>query len=432
MNDNSDGDGENKVVRFPTRGRKKAAKPAPPKPTGWAANAILDTMMKPLANVANVLLAVRSMPELASVLAYDEMLRAAVLKTELPLVRGANAASRDPLPRPVIDEDVTQLQEWLQWNDLPRVGLAVVQQAVDLRSREFPFHRLREWLDSLKWDKRPRIDNWLTYYLDAEESAYHAAIGKMFLIAMVARIFEPGCKADYVLILQGPQGELKSAACRVIGGEWFSDSMPDIRSKDANQHVRGLWLIELPELSALHRADIEAWKAFITRDTERYRQPYGRRETIEPRQCLFIGTTNKDEYLQDETGNRRFWPALVGAIDLVALKRDREQLFAEAVHRYRSGEQWWPDKTFEREVIAPEQEERVETDVWHPLIEAYLAKMKEDRVLVCDIARDALGFDVAAKIGTHDQRRIIHVLVRLRWRQGKREAKGRFYHRPCQ
>jgi hypothetical protein len=308
MTDNSDGDGENKVVRFPSRGRQKAAKPAPPKPTGWAANAILDTMMKPLANVANVLLAMRSMPELAAVLAYDEMLRAAVLKTELPLIRGARPASRDPLPRPVIDEDVTQLQEWLQWNDLPRVGLAMVQQAVDLRSREFPFHRLRGWLGSLKWDRRPRLGNWLTYYLDAEESSYHAAIGKMFLIAMVARIFEPGCKADYVLILQGPQGELKSAACRVLGGEWFSDSMPDIRSKDANQHVRGLWLIELPELSALHKADIEEWKAFITRDTERYRQPYGRRETIEPRQCLFIGTTNKDEYLQDETGNRRFCP----------------------------------------------------------------------------------------------------------------------------
>jgi predicted P-loop ATPase len=107
----------------------------------------------------------------------------------------------------------------------------------------------------------------------------------MFLTAMVARIMEPGCKADYVLILEGGQGEFKSSVCRILAGDaYFADDLPDIRSKDANQFVRGLWLIELPELSALNRADIEAWKAFITRTTERYRPLYGRRETIEPRQ----------------------------------------------------------------------------------------------------------------------------------------------------
>jgi predicted P-loop ATPase len=377
-------------------------------------------------------LALRTIPQLAKAFAYDEMLCASVLINALPLAKEARPASRDPLPRPVIDEDVTQLQEWLQLNGLPKIGRDVVHQAVDLRARETPFHRLREWLDALKWDGTARLDQWLSTYLGAPRSDYHAAIGRMFLIAMAARIFEPGCKADYVLILQGPQGELKSEVCRIVGGEWFSDSLLDIRSKDASQHLRGRWLIELPELSALSRGDIEAWKAFITRTTERYRSPYGRKEATEPRQCVFAGTTNKEEYLRDETGNRRFWPALIGAINLRALKRDRDQLFAEAVDRYRAGEQWWPDKEFERKVIVPEQEARLESDAWEPLIEEHLNGLKHgrNRVRICDVAKYALRFENPSKIGMAEQRRIASVMLALGWRRAPRVGKGRFWEPP--
>jgi predicted P-loop ATPase len=396
----------------------------------WLERALTDDRNRVLSNLANVLTAMRFTPQLAGMLAYDELLRAAVLVAPLPLTEKARHASRDPLPRPVVDEDVSQLQEWLQWNSLPKIGRDIVHQAVDRRAREFPFHKLREWLESLKWDGKPRLDKWLTYYLGAEPSEYHAAIGKMFLIGMVARVFEPGCKADYVLILQGAQGELKSEACRVLGGEYFSDDLPDIRSKDANQYVRGLWLIELPELSAMSRSDVEHWKAFISRTTERYRPFYGRRETIEPRQCLFIGTTNREEYLQDETGGRRFWPVRIGKIDLDALKHDRDQLFAEAVHCHRNHERWWPDQEFERQCIAAEQEARFEADVWEPLIDEYLHKIAEDKTRVCDVARVGLAFD-SARIGTADARRIRRVLHRLGWRQvPTRATADRFYYRP--
>jgi hypothetical protein len=420
---------EDKVVHLDQTKRKpKKPPPAPGDRPGWLANAVIDEKGRIVSNVANTLLSLRGAPELAGVLAYDELLRATVLVKDLPLTANAQHASRDPLPRPVVDEDVTQIQEWIQWNGLATIGREIVHQAIDRRGREFPFHRLRDWLANLRWDGEKRLDRWLTDYLGAEASRYHATIGKMFLIAMVARVFQPGCQADYVLILQGEQGELKSTICRVLAGEYFSDNIPDIRSKDAAQYVRGLWLIELPELSALSRADIEAWKAFITRTTERYRPFYGHRETIEPRQCLFIGTTNRSEYLHDETGNRRFWPVRIGEIDLDGLIYSREQLFAEAVHCYRAQERWWPEREFERESIEPEQEAAFEVDVWEPVIANWLHETTRNKVLVSEVGTLALSFLSASQIHTADARRIRGILHRLHWRQPRRGE--RFYHRP--
>jgi predicted P-loop ATPase len=275
------------------------------------------------------------------------------------------------------------------------------------------FHPVREYLDGLKWDGRQRLGGWLTYYLGAEKSEYVETVGRAFFIAMVARILNPGCKQDYMLILEGPQGALKSMACEAIAGNWFSDNLPDVRdSKDLSQHLQGKWLIEIGELSALGRAETTTLKAFITRRTERYRPSYGRREVIQPRQCVFVGTTNADCYLKDATGGRRFWPVKVNYIDLEALRADRDQLFAEAVHLFRAGMNWWPDRDFEAKHIKPEQDARYVADPWQEKVAAYLENLS--RVTVGMIAKDALSIETA-RVSMRDSYRIIDALTALGW-----------------
>jgi predicted P-loop ATPase len=381
----------------------------------WLENCIKSENGKPISNLANALLALRNDPDFDGMFSYDEMLYAALLSR--PLEEAA-----DFKRRPVTDVDVGLVQEWLQKLSLTRLTKDTAHQAVDIVAHENAFHPVRDYLGALTWDGTSRLASWLTTYLGAAHNAYTEKIGIMFLISLVARILDPGCKADYMLVIEGPQGELKSTACKILGGDWFSDNLPDVTSgKDVSQHLRGKWLIEVSEMHAMSRAEAALLKSFISRTHERYRPSYGRKEVIEPRQCVFVGTTNRDTYLRDETGGRRFWPLKAGTIKPEALIADRDQLFAEAVRLFRDGAPWWPDRVFEKEHIMHEQAARYEADAWEEPIAAYLEG--KAKVLVGQLAKDAL-FIETSRLGTHDQNRIRAVLQLLGWHGLPKDGKG--------
>ena len=384
-----------------------------------------------LSNLRNALHLLRTDPALSGLLAFDQMQCSPMLMRPVPRYPAdALDAARPWTPRLVEDGDVTALLDYLQGAGLSALGWDVLHRAADLRAAERAFHPVRDYLNGLAWDGLPRLGRWLTTYLNAEATPYTNAIGRMFLIAMAARVFKPGCKVDYMPILEGMQGAGKSAVCRILGGAWFSDALPDLDGDQVrlSMHLRGKWLIEPAELSAMSRAETATLKAFITREVESFTPKYGRREVREPRQCVFLGTINPDGngYLKDSTGGRRFWPVEVGdALDMEGLARDRDQLFAEAVAAFRAGEHWWPDRDLERQHIAPQQQARREADAWQDVIGRWLDDQAGLPVTVPEVAWGALGVEVK-QLSPRETQRITRCLKDAEW-VPRRNTVGRWW-----
>jgi predicted P-loop ATPase len=421
MTDTSINGGPGNVISFSTVAKSQSGGEA-----DWIALCQRGKDGKPLSNLANVMIALRHDAELCNVVALDEMLQRPFLMKALP---GMHAGTF--MPRPLTDQDVTRIQELIQRAGLKNVGKDVVHNAVDLRADECRFHPVRDYLHSIKWDGTERLASWLHVYLGAEQTPYTQGVGAMFLTSMVARVFEPGCKADYMMVWEGPQGAGKSRACAILGGQWFSDNLPDVTGgKDVSQHLPGKLLIEIAEMSAMSRAETNHLKAFVTRTVEQYRPSYGRKEVRQPRQCVFIGTTNKSAYLKDESGGRRFWPVKVGVIDTDALRKDRDQLFAEAVKLYQEGAQWHPDGDFERKHIHPEQDARFDVDPWEAPVREYLDEFHPELVYVPDLFPKALGLGVVHGRRA-DTNRLTAILERLGWsRRKKKDSKGNYPWEP--
>lgn len=336
--------------------------------TAWRAGLLCNEDGYPRALLANAIHALRQAPEWQGVLWHNELAAATEARRAPPW-----AAQQQPwTDAPWSDREDTLAAAWLQQQGIA-VSAMVAGQAVEAVARDRPFHPLRDHLDGLVWDRTPRLDSWVLRYLGVADTPYARAVGKRWLISAVARIFQPGCKADCVLILEGPQGIRKSSALKALSEPWFTDRLSDLGSKDAAMETRGVWVIEIAELDTMSRAEVGTIKAFISRTHDRFRPPYGKRLVDLPRQCVFAGSVNPEGgYLKDATGGRRFWPIRCGAIDLEALARDRDQLWAEAVARHRAGEPWWLETRDLTELAEEEQLDRYQGDAWEQPIRAYL------------------------------------------------------------
>ena len=395
--------------------------------SGWKASLILTPTKTPKAILANALIALRGAEEWQGVLAFNEF------KLQIDMLKPPpwrKSEDNSWTPQPWADHEDTLTAEWLQHNDIC-VQVNVAAAAAIAVAKDNSVHPVLDYLAKLEWDKVQRVEHFASKYLGAEDTQYHQNVSECTLVGAVARIMKPGCKADHVLILEGPQGIGKSTAVANLFAPWFSDEIADLGSKDAAMQMSGVWCIELAELSSMTRSEIERMKAFISRRSDRFRPSYGRHVIEVPRQAVFIGTTNADGYLRDETGGRRFWPVQCGKINSLRIKRDRDQLWAEAVALYNIGAHWWLDDDVAIEAARDKQDERYLSDAWQEPIEKYIEN-KQD-VSLAEIFLTVLDIVDKARWGRAEQMRISQCLRAANWvryRTTERPRKWRYRRGP--
>lgn len=331
------------------------------------------------------------------------------------------------------DLDDAHTVVWLAEQYNLRVKAASVVEAVSVVASNNGFHPVREYLRSLEWDGTPRLHFWLRAIFGVkvpepgkddvtpEEAArlsrYVSKVGAYWLTSAVARVMKPGCKADGVIILEGKQGRGKSTALSILGGEWYLDAQVDIGNKDAYQILRGKLIIEWGEMDAFNKADSTKLKQFVSAGTDTYRESYGRRVIDVPRQCVFAGTTNQNNYLKDATGNRRFWPVFCTAIDLELLREWRDQLWAEAVVAFDRQDRWWVTHE-EVEIFEAEQEARYSVDAWELVILTWLEGYVGETCTADQVLTAALKLDYG-HWSKPDQVRVGQIMDRLGWTRAR-------------
>lgn len=321
----------------------------------WQGRLTLTDRGLPASTQANVNTALSHHEALVGVLRWDDRAGRAMVVAAPPW-----ATDDGPWrPRRLDDMDAAACVSWLRDElHIEHATEAYTHAGLIYAAKLDSYDPVRDYMDRLDWDGKPRLDGWLARHAGAEDTELGAALFSKWMISAVARTFNPGCQADYTLILEGAQGLRKSTFLRTLAGaEHFQDTIPDINGKDAKMACHGPLIIEFGELRNLTNKEVEHVKAFLTCRVDRYRPPYGREEVEKARRCVFAGSTNDSVYLRDTTGNRRFWPVRVGRINIKRARRDRDQLWAEAVHRYREGEQWHLNAELEAEA-AKEQAAR--------------------------------------------------------------------------
>ena len=295
--------------------------------------------------IANIIMILEHDPAFAGHLVHDDFAGTDAVVGGLPWDRSAKQWT---------DRDDANLRAWLERNyDI--TGKDKINDAVTAVLTKHSYHTIREYLDALVWDGVPRLDRLIIDYLGAEDVELNRAMTRKHFTAAVARVFQPGCKYDQCLVMTGPEGVGKSTLLNVLGGEWFNDSITTTEGKEGMEQLRRSWIIELGELSSVKRSDVEQVKAYLSKRVDIYRAAYGKRTEEHPRQCVFCGTTNEALFLKGDTGNRRFWvipvdPSLRKYTDWYnKIVEDRDQIWAEAVQAYKTGEPLYLDAGMEAE-----------------------------------------------------------------------------------
>lgn len=351
----------------------------------WKSLGLVEERGKPVINVDNLMRVLENETHLQGILWYDSF-------HDRIFTSICENGTQNGQAHEYTDTQNIHLLTYLQNTlSISRASDAVLYQAVNAHAHRTARNEPRDWMESLQHDGSPRIDNFLADALGVKHGQYERAVSKNFWLTLVARVYRPGCQVDNLLILEGPQGIGKNRALRAIGGKWYAQAQGRVDDKDFYLSFQGKLLIEFGELVQLRRSEIERFKAAISCTNDRYRSPYDRTSKDHPRQCVFVGTTNEEEWIGDTSGGRRFWPVKCcesNVIDIDYIDKNRDQLFAEAVARFKANETWWEMP----ESALVEQENRRITDPWEPIIADWLKGHPND-VTVAEAAYEAIGVD---------------------------------------
>lgn len=396
-------------------------------PVDWT-DELLETKKGDIRScAANMSLILARDPSWDGILAWDEWAET-VVTLKVPPWRECDAAP-DLKPGEWTEADTTRLQSWCSWHHNVDFGETTTWRGTIVAAMRKRVHPVKDWLDGLRWDGRKRAPTWLADVLGVEDTPLARAVGTAWLVSSVARIYQPGCKVDTVLVLEGKPGIFKSSVLRaLVGDPWFLEmSVSDIANKDAMQCLRRKWIGEFPEFDGYSKSEQSAIKSFLSRQVDTYRESYGHKARDFPRQFVGCATTNKTEYVVDETGGtgRRLWPFQCARGDVAMARALREQLWAEARARYESGEAWHIVDPELRDDERAAQDLRFRPDAWEEKIAAWLAKpadigpSKSVRgVTTADILGGAILLDVGRWDNGHSAR-VGAVLRRLGWHPGK-------------
>lgn len=374
----------------------------------------------------NVLMVLRDHPDWAGVLAADTFAKKIIVRRDSPLGHkaGAEWCSNDDIA----------LGLWLAQQEAITVGsLDTIASAMSYVAKLSAFHPVLEYFDSLVWDGLPRVDAWGPNLLGTRDDEYDRLVGRLFLINLVRRIYEPGCVMRSVPVLEGAQNKGKSTALRLLAEPWYSDTMFRVGDKDVYQLIQGVMVYEISELESFSKSEATAVKAFISSVKDTFRAPYARTPESHLRQVMFAATTNAREYLKDWTGNTRFWPwklMVEGPIRLDEIAKWRDQLLAEAIHMYKAGERSYPTREQEEALFAPQQELRTIQHPWEDMLREFLDGTTVTQYTGFELLRDVIKTDMSRISPTGlEMQTMGRCMDRLGWTKTKKDNKN-IWERP--